>query len=129
FAYGDHLMGGIEPNPRLFLGVSYRAIRGLGYNRFSVRTYTDFVSAAVELHPEGEFWADPYVSADLGYSSYTFDNEDNGSEHHGGLALALGAGFAFRSKYVSLGPQMTFVGGPVTDSWSVMIDLRLDVRF
>ncbi len=131
-AGGFRVMGGIEPSPVLFLGLSYRGVRGLGESDgYDESLDTDMVSGALEVHPAGAFWADPYVSADLGYGWYSKESENEywSSPLRRGLAAALGLGFAFRSKHMSGGPQLSYITVPAAETSSLMLDLRLDVRF
>lgn len=126
------VMGGIEPNPLIFMGLSYRGIRGLGeYDGYGESLDTDMVSAALEVHPAGAFWVDPYVSADLGYGFFRYEAENEAWEkqRREGLAAAAGLGLAFRGKHVSGGPQLSYITVPAASTSSILLDLRLDVRF
>ncbi len=130
---------GLEPKPWLFLGASYRGIHAEG-RAYSgrVETFdTQVVSAVVEIHPLGRFWADPYVSADVGYGHVGYVSAETRESNDGdwgpdrdlhGIAAALGLGFAFRAKSFALGPQATLVYvSPFVISATT--ELRADVRF
>jgi hypothetical protein len=133
-----HAMIGVEPSPWLFVGASFRDIHvegmtyrcGCGPNRFD----TLLLSAALEVHPLGRFWADPYVTADIGSGSLKYqvsEAADSTSDEWeppatGWLGAALGLGFALRGERFAIGPQATLV---YMNAFSATAELRVDVRF
>jgi hypothetical protein len=132
-------MIGVEPKPWLFLGASYRGVHAEGRHYLGeVETFdTQLVTAALEIHPLGRFWADPYVSADVGYGHFSYGSAETRDSHDGdwgpdrdehGLGAALGLGFALRTESFALGPQATLAYvSPL--AISAATELRVDVRF
>ncbi|MDI1448735.1 hypothetical protein [Polyangium sp. 6x1] len=132
FAGSFRVLGGWEPTPAFFCGFSYRGVRGRGNDDgFGASIDTDIVTSVFEFHPTAGFWADPYVSVDLGYGFYSSDVLGRSPivTRFNGFAAGVGLGFAFRSKRVAFGPQLSFVTLPSVGSHSALLDLRLDVRF
>jgi hypothetical protein len=126
------VLGGFEPTPTFFWGFSYRGVRGYGSDDgYDESVDSDFVTGVLEYHPIAGSWADPYMSLDLGYGFYSYDvaRSFEASVRRNGLAAGLGLGFAFRSRRIAGGPQLSFVSVPSADTFSALLDLRLDVRF